>query len=86
MRCFTALLACGWFLISPPRVGDGPDVNAKRPLSEWIHQRSFDSAEKCEQFRVSLIGTTMNRTSITALYTRNAAIEGKCIPSDVPPK
>lgn len=55
-----------------------------RPLSEWIRQKSFDSAEKCEQLRVSLIGTSMNRTSLAALYTRNAAVEGKCLPSDVP--
>lgn len=83
MRCFTVLLTCGWFLMSPPRVGDGPEVNARRPLTEWIHQRSFDTAQSCEQFRSRLIVTTMNQAGDTAVYTRNVAAEGKCVPSDL---
>lgn len=84
MRCFTVLFACGWFLMSPPRIGDGPEVDAQRPVADWVHQKSFDSAAQCEQFRVSLMATAMGNTSGPAVYTRNVATQGRCLPSDFP--
>src|SRR6266581_2670367 len=49
-RCPTALLTCGWFLFTAPLAPDGK-VRTGLPLSEWSHEKSFDTAKECEAFK-----------------------------------
>src|SRR5262245_58589429 len=37
---------CGWLLMMPPMLADGP---ASRPMSEWSQIAAFDTAEACER-------------------------------------
>jgi hypothetical protein len=52
MRCFTVLLTCGWLLFTAPLDPNGK-VRANLPLSDWKHEKSFDTAKECEAERES---------------------------------
>ena len=49
-RCPAVLLTGGWFLFTPPLFPDGK-VNTASPLSEWSHEKSFDTAKECEAYK-----------------------------------
>lgn len=80
------LAACGWFLMSPPQIGNGPDVDIDRPLSAWIHKKSFDTARECEEFRLGVVEAVKDKSDKTSRYVHNSAVQARCIPSDFPLK
>lgn len=51
MRRFNVVLACGWFLVSPPMIGDGRKIKADRmqPFSKWKIIGAIDTAKECGQ-------------------------------------
>lgn len=40
-----------WFLLMAPLSKDGKTQDQGRPLGEWAHIASFDTAEGCERYR-----------------------------------
>jgi hypothetical protein len=63
LRHAAAIALVGWYLMVPPRpagprmpgaLAGWPDTNA--PLSKWIIDKSFDSAEDCERGFRKLVG------------------------------
>lgn len=95
------LLLSGWFLMVP--VVSDQDVKTKgfdyalaramaRPLSEWNHDSSYDSAKECEAAKQDKIDQIMfvrgkplvPRDSIGAIEKRmlQQYIVSRCIPSD----
>lgn len=40
-----------WFLLLAPLSKDGKTQDFRRPLVEWSHVASFDTAERCEKYR-----------------------------------
>ncbi len=60
--CLTAALALvGWYLMTPPLVGDVSKpaslrVAKQTPLSQGIIDSSYDSAAECEQARLDKVG------------------------------
>ena len=50
MCCARILLVIGWFLLLPP-FASKDRIDEKRPLKEWDHDSSFDTAKECEDFR-----------------------------------
>lgn len=97
MRCLTVLLAFGWLLMMP-RLLD-KDVKTfgatealframERPVSEWEHVKSFDSAKDCEaqilQFRENAHRLASDRTINPASFATEVAPPAfsRCIPSD----
>jgi hypothetical protein len=54
LRHTTALALVGWYLMTPPLdVGGLPDDHA--PISSWRNEQSFDSAQDCEQGKVTVL-------------------------------
>lgn len=92
-RCPTALLACGWFLLTAPLDEGGSKVRTQLPLSEWSHKASFDTAKECEA-EIASAGRGLKAMHQWAeredkpvhlnpnwsYYTPRAL--GRCIPSD----
>jgi hypothetical protein len=49
-----ALALVGWYLMTPPLDAGGlPDDHA--PISSWHNEQSFDSAQDCEQGKVTVL-------------------------------
>ena len=81
-RCDAAvLITCGWFLLSPPLMPDSgvsdpnPAFDTSRPISAWMHMRSFDSADECERFKIKL-------ARVPEAVLRKSAPVARCVPSD----
>jgi|HubBroStandDraft_3_1064219.scaffolds.fasta_scaffold1822810_1 hypothetical protein len=51
LRHAAALALVGWYLISPPFVGDPFYIDHTAQLSEWKIESSYDTAEQCERAR-----------------------------------
>ena len=88
MRCLTILLAMGWFLMTPP-VTDKDQANVYAPISEWTHQKSFDTAKECENYKSEAMEvwredkqTKDNETRRAAKRAFVAVGAGRCLPSD----
>jgi hypothetical protein len=82
MRCATILLATGWPLLLPPFAGKDR-VDDKRPLKEWDHDSSHDTAKECEDYRVNL----WNRYKGDGKKQYAERMLGaRCIPSDIYPQ
>jgi hypothetical protein len=82
--------AIGWFLMGPPitdeEIQSRNIVSHKRPVSEWIHYFSYDSAKECQsaldRLRDQVLkdpkepqDSEQNRLYATVVYAR-------CLPSD----
>jgi hypothetical protein len=91
-RCPTVLLTCGWFLFTAPLAPDGK-VRTGSPLSEWSHEKSFDTAKECETYKEEVNqnlkalrewAKQQNMPLHTHEYWRIAAPRayGRCISSD----
>ncbi len=92
-QCPAVLLASGWFLFAAPLSPDGK-VDTARPLSEWKHERSFDTAKECEAYKEEE-GDRMLRVIFVWAERENKPPQmnpnwqyaapkayGRCIPSD----
>ncbi|MBI4526810.1 MAG: hypothetical protein HY695_23695 [Deltaproteobacteria bacterium] len=90
MRCCTVLLACGWLLFYPPfPPGQFENWDGKRPLTEWHHSGSFDTAAECEQSKtkeVSRMGAAVSAVEDPQKQQLLNAVAyyqaGRCVPSD----
>jgi hypothetical protein len=52
-RHAAALALVGWYLMTPPLdTGNLPDDHA--PISSWRNEQSFDSAQDCEQGKITV--------------------------------
>ncbi len=53
-----AVMAVGWYLLLPPMTNDPNDrmrwgeIHTDKPLSQWEHEGSFDTAERCDAERL----------------------------------
>jgi hypothetical protein len=62
LRHAAALALVGWYLITPPFVGDPFYVDHTARLSEWKIESSYDTAEQCESARKrKSIGARLSR-------------------------
>jgi hypothetical protein len=72
------IAAAGWFLMGPP------NNDSKRPISEWIRLKSFDSAKECEKFADEInekVALQKAKDPKSVLFTE-IFLHTRCIPSD----
>jgi hypothetical protein len=69
-----ALASVGWYLMVPP------SPNTHRPITEWFHLSSHDTAEDCETSRVKLADAYKNDNS----EKEKQVIMSECIATDDP--
>jgi len=84
MRCSTIstiLLATGWLLLLPPIVSKDT-IDNKRPLREWDHDSSYDTAQECENFRARM--SERYEKQGKQLH-QDRFLFSRCIPSDIYP-
>jgi hypothetical protein len=81
MRCATILLVSGWLLLLPPFVSKGR-FDEKRPLKEWDHDSSYDTAQECEEFRNRMWARYKEQKN--SLFAERI-LTSRCIPSDIYP-
>ena len=93
------MLLAGWFLMAP--IVSDKEVKTKgldnamvraitRPLSEWLHDSSYDTAKECEAAKQEKIDfSILNRTKLQAFpgdtkreTMTQVYIQSRCIPSD----
>jgi hypothetical protein len=82
MTHYSTILLAGWFLFLPPRIGDSknPTVDSNKPLSQWEHHMSFDTAKECEEYRQRALNSTA--ASKTTKIPTDTWIFARCIPSE----
>ena len=80
------VLYCGWFLMGPPVTEQDIKNNTtetrayKRPLSEWDHLQSYDSAKECEDYRSATLTSAPREALKNRLYA--SLLLARCIPAD----
>ena len=52
-RHAVALALVGWYLLMPPLLENDKTPRSNAPLSQWIINQSFDTADLCEQVRLA---------------------------------
>ena len=82
MRCLITLLACGWFLMTPPLDTKTKTIRDDLPISRWSHTASFDTATECEKEKSSLSYPWAKAGDRLRFEHYNLA---RCIPSDTIP-
>src|SRR5262245_42047547 len=48
-----------WFLLVAPFSKDRKTQDFRRPLVDWSHWASFDTAERCERYRIEMFNRGM---------------------------
>src|SRR5262249_40810998 len=92
------MLLAGWLLMVP--LASDKEVKTKgldyaiaksmaRPLSEWSHDSSYDSAKECEAAKQDKIDLFMSDKLLSKAFTRDTQrkmiqqyVQSRCIPSD----
>jgi len=76
----TVLAACGWLLMLPPI--NKQTVFRDAPMSQWIHQVSFDTGKDCEIYR-----TELGKVPVPDPVFTQSIFYARCIPAaEVPIK
>jgi len=81
----------GWYLMTPvPKETFGTpqaELNEKLPLSQWATSRSYQTAQECEQARISAMVAFQSDVSSpdhSRRLTAQSAMHSTCIASDDP--
>jgi hypothetical protein len=90
-RQAAAIALVGWYLMMPPRpagprmagaLAGWPDTNA--PLSKWIIDKSFDSAEDCERGFRKLVAEVMTAQDNESAAQEHQSLDAVCIATNDP--
>jgi hypothetical protein len=86
-RHTAALAVAGWYLMAPVP-GNDPIPNAEvHSFSPWVHLRSFDSADKCEDARKDLIPSGIGGPQLMGYpeqEIKKVLLLSQCVASDDP--
>jgi hypothetical protein len=83
-RHAAALALVGWYLLTPPSSAEGK-FKENAPLTNWLHNGSYDSAASCEAVhrklnRAPVLGVTADEQN----HVRMSFMLSRCISTDDP--